>query len=137
MNVWWLFSVTLTQIFFLHIIVNFNKLRCKILSVPHFNALQHFIHTESWIFKRSIISQPYYVSFTDNLSVPQTMDYSVNQGFAKLVSSTDNSSSDKHLSDIDRYHQLQNVNIGFWSRNTLFTFCSLLHTLYRGTGSVD
>ena len=91
MNVWQLFSFTLTQIF-LHIIVNFKKLGCKILSVHHFNALQHFIHTESWVLKRSIISQPYYVSFTDNLSVPQTMDYSVNQGFAKLVSSTDNSS---------------------------------------------
>ena len=55
------------------------------------------IYTISFVkkveFKRSIISQPYYVSFTDNLSVPQTMDYSVNQGFAKLVSSTDNSSS--------------------------------------------
>ena len=40
-----------------------------------------------------VISQHNYVSFTDNLSVPQTMDYSVNQGFAKLVSSTDNSST--------------------------------------------
>ena len=29
---------------------------------------------------------------TDNVSVPQTLDYSVNPGFAKLVSATDNSS---------------------------------------------
>ena len=92
MNVCRLFSFSLTKIFF-HITVNFNKLGCKILSVHHLNALQNFIHTESWVFKTSIISQPYYVSFTDNLSVPQTMDYSVNQSFAKLVSSTDNSSN--------------------------------------------
>ena len=35
------------------------------------------------------------------------------------------------------YSQLQNVNKVFLDRNTLFTFCSLLYTLYRGTGSVD
>ena len=32
-----------------------------------------------------------FVSFTDNPSVPHTLDYSGNQGFTKLVSSTDNS----------------------------------------------
>ena len=40
------------------------------------------------------------------------------------------------------YSKLQNVNIGLLdsrllSRNTLFTFCSLLHTLHSGTGTVD
>ena len=43
------------------------------------------------------------------------------------------------------YSKLQNVSKGFLdrvgpsilSRNTLFTFCSLLYILYRGTGSVD
>jgi hypothetical protein len=35
------------------------------------------------------------------------------------------------------YSKLQNVNKGFMDRNTMFTFCRLLYTLYRGTGSVD
>ena len=29
------------------------------------------------------------------------------------------------------------VGSSLLSRNTLFTFCSLLYTMYRGTGSVD
>ena len=43
------------------------------------------------VFVRSLLSKHKYVSFTDNVSVPQTLDHSVNPGFAKLVSSTDNS----------------------------------------------
>ena len=50
------------------------------------------IHEECWVFGRSLLSLHNYVSFTDNVSVPQTLDYSVNPGFAKLVSATDNSS---------------------------------------------
>ena len=37
---------------------------------------------------KTVIPKHDYVSFTDNVSVPQTMDYSVNPGFAELVSST-------------------------------------------------
>ena len=59
--------------------------------VHNFIAQQKRIHEEYKVFIRSVLSKHYCVSFTDNVSVPKTLDYSVNPGFAKLVSSTDNS----------------------------------------------
>ena len=86
------FSVTLAKAF-LNIIVRLIQLLCPGLLVHHFIAQQKRIHEEYEVFIRSILTNHYYVSFTDNVSVPQTLDYSVNPGFAKLVSSTDNFSS--------------------------------------------
>ena len=59
------------------------------MDVYHFNAYQKYFHELSWVFVRSVISQSDFVSSTDNLSVPQTLDYNVNPGFEKLISSTD------------------------------------------------
>ena len=85
-------SVTLTKAFF-NIIVSLIQLGCPGLLVHHFIAKQKQIHEEYQVFIRSVLSKHYYVSFTDNVSVPQTLDYSVNPGFTKLVSSTDKSST--------------------------------------------
>ena len=89
-------SVTLTKAF-LNIIVSLIQLGCPGLLVHHFNAQQKQSHEECGVFVRSLLSIHNYVSFTDNVSVPQTLDYSVNPGFAKLVSSTDNSSTSSNI----------------------------------------
>ena len=85
-------SVTLTKAF-LNIIVSLIQLGWPDVLVHHFIAQQKQIHEEYQVCIRSVLSKHYYVSFTDNVSVPQTLDCSVNPGFAKLVSSTDNSSN--------------------------------------------
>ena len=78
------FSVTFAKAF-LNIIVRLIQLVCPGLLVHRFIANQRRIHEEYQFFIRSVLSKHYYVSFTDNVSVPPTLYYSVNPGFAKLV----------------------------------------------------
>ena len=84
------FFVTLTKAF-LNIIVCLIQVGCPGLLVDYFIGQQVRIHEEYQVFLRSVLF------LTDNVSVPQTLDHSVNQGFAKLVSSTSNSSIECHF----------------------------------------
>ena len=65
----------------------------------------------------SLKCQSDFVRFTDNLSVPQTMDYSVNPGFTKLVSSTDNSSTNRCFDQIAIFHSDIAGNLYFTERD--------------------
>ena len=95
-KMWWNFVdyfLFKWQLFFLNIIVSLIQLGCPGLLVHNFNAQQKLFHENFWVFVRWLLSKDQYVSFTDNVSVPQKLDYSVNPGFAKLISSTDSSST--------------------------------------------
>ena len=67
------FSVTLTKAF-LNNIASLIQLGCPGLLVHHFIAQQKLIHEEYQVFIRSVLSKHYYVSFTDNVLVPQILD---------------------------------------------------------------
>ena len=88
------FSITLIKIFYAYhgqfVLIVMSKFVC----LP-FQCLPKVFSLIELGFIKPVISQSDFVSSTDNLSVPQTMDYSVNPSFAKLVSSTYNSSTSK------------------------------------------
>ena len=83
-----------------------------------------------------LISKHSCVSFTDNSSVPQTMDDSVNQGFAKHVSSTDNcfiSELVKRIYMKVKWQTIQtSVKFCTLQKNSFDFFCYFLFSMKKG-----